>query len=151
MDIEAKKKYEILKAKNEGMKFEKKWKSNKLFMECIDLLKKCMIMSKEESEALFQQFQGLVPIRYGRVDWKKMTNYAKTSIEEIKQSCNRDKEYYILWDDYDVPCVHCCLQTIIDNIDDVLAVTSNTWLLSEAKDEIIEFYHEGEIVYGEIV
>ena len=46
MDIEAKKKYEILKAKNEGMKFEKKWKSNKLFMECIDLLKKCMIMSK---------------------------------------------------------------------------------------------------------
>ena len=150
MNKDLKNKYEILKAKNEEKIFENNWKSNKLFMECINLLKKSMVLSKEEGEALFQEVQGLVPVQNGRVDWKNMANYAKTSVEEIKQSSRRDKEYYILWDNYDVPCVQCSLQTIIDNIDDILAVAFDTWILSESKDEIIEFHHEGEIVSGQL-
>ena len=151
MNLETKKKYELLKAKNKNIMYEKNWKSNLLFMECIGVLENYLILSKEESEGLFHDLQTLVPFKNGRVNWKKVTTGLRITVEDLKKNNKNNKQYYVLWDSYDIPCVCCGLQTIIDNLNDILAVSSNTWLLSERKDEIIEFYHEGEIMYGEII
>lgn len=148
MDLETKKKYELLKAKNKNMMYEKNWERNGLFMECIDLLEKHSILSKEKSEELFRELQMLIPFKNGRVDWEKITNSSRISIKEFEKYNKIDKQYFVMWDSHDVPCVYCGLQSIIDNLDDILAVSSNTWLLSEDKDEIFEFYHEGEIMHG---
>lgn len=43
----------------------------------------------------------------------------------------------MIWDYYDIPCVYYELESIIDKLDDILAVPFNTWILSEYKDEII--------------
>ena len=151
MDLETKKKYELLKIQNDKIMYEKHWKSNGLFMECIELLENCLVLSKEESEELFQQLQMLVPFQNGRIDWKIITNSSKMSVKDFEKSNIDKKQYYVIWDSYDVPCVYCGFRTIVNNLDDILAVSSNTWLLSEGKDEIIEFYHEGDFIRGEII
>lgn len=58
------------------------------------------------------------------------------------------KKFYILWDSVDVPCILSNYEDIIRNIDDVTAVSFNTWLLSENLTELIEFHHEGTITIG---
>lgn len=148
MNIENKRKYELLKVKNKSIIYEKNWKNNELFMECIELLKDCLVLSKEESEELFHDLQMRVSFKNGRIDWKKVAICSRISVEKLKEKIKNNKQYYVLWDSYDVPCVYSELQTIINNLNDILAVSSNTWLLSERKDEVIEFYHEGEIMYG---
>lgn len=56
----------------------------------------------------------------------------------------------ILFDQKDIPCISCKLAAVIENIDDILAVSFDTWILSKDIKEVIEFYHEGTIVYGKI-
>lgn len=65
------------------------------------------------------------------------------------------KECIASLDDYsilsqDLPCVSCKLSRILNNIDDVLAVSFDTWLLSQNEREVIEFHHEGKIIYGKV-
>lgn len=45
---------------------------------------------------------------------------------------------YIIWDKKDLPCIKCDLNSILCNIDDVLAVSFDTFLLSCNGDVIIE-------------
>lgn len=150
MDEEVRKRYQLLKEKNQLKVKELNWKNNILFKECIDSLDECKVLSLEESEALFNQINDNFPMTsYGCIDWKSVKDCIE--IEHISDIYNIFKncyEYYILWDQKDIPCVSCKLATIIENIDDVLAVSFDTWLLSKDRKEIIEFYHEERIIYG---
>lgn len=152
MDEKRRKKYQLLKEKNQLRSKELNWKNNILFKECIDSLNVYKMLSLEESEILFNQIKDNFPMTsYGCIDWKSVKDCI--AIEHISDIYNIFKdcyEYYILWDQKYIPCVSCKLSTIIENIDDVLAVSFDTWLLSKDKKEVIEFYHEGKIVYGKI-
>lgn len=153
MNEETRKKYQLLKEKSKLKVRELKWKNNVLFTECIASLHICEIISLEESDVLFEQMKNIFPItNYGRINWKDVKEpISLDNISDIYKICNPSKEYYILWDQRDIPCVTCKLETIIECIDDVLAVSFDTWLLSKDKKEVIEFYHEGNVVYGKIV
>ena len=72
-------------------------------------------------------------------------------MDEFEKIGVNQEKYYIIWDNVELPCVSCELKSIKEHLDDVLAVSFDTWLLSEEGDEIIEFYHEGKITYGKIV
>lgn len=152
MDEKKRKRYQILKEKNQLKVKALNWKNNNLFIECIDSLKGCKVLSLEESEDLFNQIRKNFPMTdCNCIDWKKVKNcIVIENISDINNFFNNCYEYYILWDQKDVPCVSCKLSAFIESIDDVLAVSFDTWLLSKDKKEVIEFYHEGKVVYGRI-
>lgn len=80
----------------------------------------------------------------GRVDWEKYRNVMKIrNINDIKA-----KTYFVIWSDAVLPILKCTWNKILENIDDVLAVSCDTWLVSEDFTELIEFYHDGEVVFG---
>lgn len=153
MNEETRKKYQLLKEKNKMKVRELKWKGNILFTECITSLHGCEIVSLEQSDVLFEQMKDTFSMtNYGHINWKKEQNFVTLEdISDIYKVCNLSKEYYIIWDQKDIPCVSCQLATILAYLDDVLAVAFDTWLLSKDKKEVIEFYHEGKIVLGKIV
>lgn len=62
-----------------------------------------------------------------------------------------EKEYYVIWPDAEIPIIKCNIDDILDNIDDVLAVSFDTWLISVDMKRLIEFYHEGDITLGNIL
>lgn len=49
-----------------------------------------------------------------------------------------------------MPVIKSSIAAIVNNIEDVCAVEFDTWLFSIDYSEIIEFYHEGAIIFGEI-
>ena len=152
MKEEKRKKYQLLKEKNQLRVQELNWKKNILFKECTNLLNECSILFLEESEVLFGKIKNNFPFTYyGCIDWNSI-NFCVT-INDIYDIYNIFKdyyEYYIIWDQKDIPCVSCKLAAIIENIDGILAVYFDTWILSKDTKEVIEFYHEGTIVYGKI-
>ena len=150
MDEEKRKRYQLLKEKNKTKVKERNWQKNVLFKECIDSLNEYSILSLEETEALFKQLRYNFPMtNYGCIDWKKVDDVIVIkNISDISDIFNKSYKYYIFWEQQGLPCVSCKLAKIIDNIEDVLAVSFNTWLLSKDKKEIIEFHHEGKMVYG---
>lgn len=149
MDQEKRKKYQLLKEKNRAKVKELKWKNNVLFKECIASLDDYSILSREKTDILFKQFKHNFPrTDYGGIDWEKVTEVIL--IKNIYDIYDENYEYYILWEQQDLPCISCKLPIIINNIDDVLAVSFDTWLLSQNEREVIEFHHEGKIVYGKM-
>lgn len=151
MNFEMQQRYNMLKEKNRQRNAEMKYRENYLFMDCIKNLENCKILEKAESEKVIRDFLNMVPFDNGHIDWTYTPNKSLISMDEFeKTGVNQDK-YYIIWDNVELPCVSCKLQSIKEHLDDVLAVSFDTWLFSEEKDEIIEFYHEGKITYGKIV
>lgn len=152
MDEKRLKRYKILKEKNNLRIKDSIWKSNTLFCECIDLLEECQILSLEETEMLFEQLQDIFPItNYGCIDWKLVKNCSEIKdIFDIYNFCEKRSKWYILWNQEDIPSISCKLEIIVENIEDVLAVSFDTWLLSKDKSQVIEFYHEGKVTYGKV-
>lgn len=153
MNEDIKKRYQLLKEKNNAKVKELSWKSNILFTECIEALYGCNIISLEETENLFDQMQKNFPMTaYGCINWNGVKeSLILNAFSDICHVCDINDVYYILWEQKGVPCVSCQLSTILENIDDVLAVSFDTWLLSKNTREVIEFYHEGRMTYGKIL
>ena len=70
---------------------------------------------------------------------------------ELVTDCRILKIINNTWDDINMPILKCDWLSIFNNIDDVLAVSFDTWMISEDIKNIIEFYHEGTIIAGSIV
>ena len=95
------------------------------------------------------EIQEKIPFRLGRVDFSKFK--FKTNINTIDSICKLIKnftEIYVMWDNADLPCLKCELRDIIKFIDEVTAVSFDTWLVSSDYNIIIEFYHDGQIMLG---
>lgn len=151
MDKETRRKYYFLKEKNKEKNKIIKLKNNVLFNECIDLLNEHHVLTFEKTDILFGYLNDNFPMtNYGCINWKEVHDKKIINISDIYDMFNEDYEFYILWDQLDIPCVRCKLSTVLDNIDDVLAVSFNTWLLSINYKEVIEFHHEGGVIYGKI-
>jgi len=116
-----------------------------LLEECIDVLGKNVeiindlkIIDKISSKMFFTLS--------GRVEWDKYRNVVKLeSLNDIKS-----KSYFIMWTDSTLPLLKCDWNVIVENIFDVLAVSFDTWFVSDDLTEIVEIYHNGEITFGNI-
>lgn len=151
MNDELKKKYELLKQRNKRKLMSLEFESDVLFQECKSVLNRCTILSMNESKEVFSRFENLYPIlSSGSIDWKNFKGklIKITSVSELSNYINKLSKYYILWDKSNVPCILCDFYKILEKIDDVLAVSFNTWLLSMDYKEVIEFYHLGNITIG---
>ncbi|WP_456297627.1 CDI toxin immunity protein [Haloplasma contractile] len=56
-----------------------------------------------------------------------------------------NEDVYILWDDGSLLAIKSKLKHIISTIDDITAVSFDTWLFHPSMRISIEFYHENEI------
>ena len=150
MNFEMQQKYNMLKEKNRQRNAEIKYRENYLFMDCIKNLVHYKILKKEESEKVIRNFLNIVPFDNGHIDWTYIQNKSLINMDEFEKIGVNQEKYYIIWNNVELPCVSCELKSIKEHLDDVLAVSFDTWLLSEEGDEIIEFYHEVTITYRNI-
>ncbi|AYB38274.1 MULTISPECIES: CDI toxin immunity protein [Brevibacillus] len=121
-----------------------------LLDECIEALDNCYILNEDEKKQVENNFYSLVPLtNWGRIDWDKFDSKIEiTQVEDILNLCN-ESNFYIIWSVND-PILKSNINDILNKIDDVTAVSFDTWLLSEDKKIIIEFYHEGEVTLGKL-
>lgn len=150
MDEINKKKYKMLMEENQHKLKSMAWKKDILLNECLENLKEYEVISLEKTNDIFKYISDKFPMTsYGRFDWVNMKKFTEiNNMQEILQIYNIQDYFYILWDTYNIPCIKCKLNFILSAIDDVLAVGFNTWLLYLNKKEMIEFYHNGDIVWG---
>lgn len=99
----------------------------------------------EEWEKRFpQHFKNMM----GRVNWSSSEKcYQLIEIENVKQYGVEETDVYILWDNQNF-VISTKLINIIENYDDVTAVSFDTWFVSVDYNFVIENYHEGEIIIG---
>ena len=85
---------------------------------------------------------------WGKVDWSKIkTKKEMNHIEEIKK-LDEFREFYVIWMDIELPILKVSRDTFLNNSSDILAVSFDTWLLSEDYKKVIEIHHEDEITIG---
>jgi hypothetical protein len=123
-----------------------------LLDECIEALgSKVIVYDKKLSSEISHELQTLVSFtNWGRIDSDKLIKiYQIESIDDLlrivseKNICN--SEFYIMWNDASCPVIKAELSIIIDKIDDVTAVSFDTWLFNFENRYVVEFYHEGDI------
>ena len=153
MTEEQKKRCKLLKEKNRTIIKKNLLKSDVLFQECMRSLKNCRILSLEEQTEIFKKFEKKFPITIsGSIDWKSFNGIVeRINVSSIYERLDLKNKYYILWDRQELPCLLSDLSSILKHIDDVLAVSFDTWIFSLDEKEVIEFYHEGDIIYGKVL
>ena len=116
--------------------------------ECILALKNDLkILDNNEKERIVDDFFHNIKLKFGKFDWdyinclKKINNI---KFNDIKKYIKRTR-YYIIWSDPTEPVLLSHIDNILENIYDITAVSTNTWLISEDKKYYIEIYHEKEI------
>ncbi|VYU67853.1 hypothetical protein [Clostridium tertium] len=149
MNEEMKKKYDELKKKNRITSIQKSWENNVLLQECIESTGG-KVLNYDDGNKILEEIQSKIPFRLnGRVDFSrfKYKNNINT-ISSINELIKSSTEFYVMWDEENLPCLKSELKDIINSIDDVTAVSFDTWAVSSDYNIIIEFYHEGEITLG---
>lgn len=127
-----------------------------LYEECIEALKNNYeILAEDERSKILNDFENKFKLTsWGRINWNEISQKVQVnSATEIKSKLinNTSKNninVYIIWDEVNLPIVKSDLSTVIRVIDDVTAVSFDTWLVSLDDGVIIEFYHDGEITIG---
>ena len=120
-----------------------------LLEECIEVLGKDIhILNNDEKQVVKDEFYNIIPLtKWGRINWDKFKN--KKEVKELADLnlIEENEKYYIIWD-IEKPIIKSEFVNILNNLDDVLAVSFDTWLLAEDESMVIEFYHEGEVTIG---
>ena len=98
-------------------------------------------------ERIIQEFCSYIPMTsWFSFDWNKISN--KKTIENLDDIINLYPDLdrcYIIWDYVKTPIILCDFIKIVEHVDDVTAVSTNTWLMSEDRKYFIEIYHETKI------
>ena len=128
-----------------------------LFEECIQALdNKVEIFTLEETTRIFDELVNTFPVTsWGRIDWEKITTAIRISnLSEIEAllenhfNTDLNTDVILLWNYSSSPAVKTDLSQVIQVIDDVTAVGSDTWIFSPTQRYVIEFFHEGEVILG---
>lgn len=128
-----------------------------MYDECLEALQAYKILPDDEGEKVVNSFESDYPITFwARVDWDKhMDKFSIQSNEEIipiilqrLPSIVQPIPIYIIWDNMSHPVLKCDLEDALKVVDDVTAVSFDTWLYSPSPKFVVEFYHEGEITIG---
>ncbi|MEH7178262.1 CDI toxin immunity protein [Neobacillus vireti] len=120
-----------------------------LFGECIEALgNEVTIFSNEKSNELYDSFQNQVPFTpFTRVDWSKINHHHLISdLSEVASLLNQEfVEVYWSYGNY--PVIKTNFQNVINAFDDLITVSSDTYLYVPMK-YVIEVYHDGEKTIG---
>ena len=140
MNEDTKKRYELLKKKQQEQMKSSKWQHNNLFMECVQKLNEVEMISDEQCKLIIGKISAMISLySSGHINWSD-TKYKKNRIaySQLGNYVDTLKDYYIIWDNYDLPAIKCKLQYIINNSDDVEAVSFSYLIISENFNVIME-------------
>lgn len=75
------------------------------------------------------------------------------TIDEIRSFLDQKlNEYsdiiYVIWDEGTLPIIQSTLDKVFEAIDDVTAVSFDTWIFSPSSGYVIEIFHDGEVKVG---
>ena len=140
MNEDAKKRYEYLKRKQKEQIKLYKWQHNNLFMEFVKKIDEIQIISDDECELLIDKLSGSILFySSGRINWNDSKwKKNKVSYLELGNYVDSSKDYYVIWDNYDLPVIKCKLQSIINNADDIESVAFSYLIISENFKVIME-------------
>ena len=137
-----------MKKKNRITSIQKSWENNMLLQDCIESTGG-KVLPYDDGNKISEEVQSKIPFLNGRVDFSrfKYKNRMNT-ISSINELINSSIEFYVMWDEANLPCLKIELKDIINSIDDITCVSFDTWVVSLDYNIIIELYHEGEITLG---
>lgn len=127
-----------------------------LLDECIEALgNSAEIVCDSDKKKILEYFKRSYPFtKWGRIDWESAPHRVSvTTLSDIlsfltKRGFDLSTPVYIIWDEVTLPVVKSNLPSVIEVIDDVSAVSFDTWIYSDMFKYVVEFYHEGEITIG---
>ncbi|MEK3770861.1 hypothetical protein MKY14_20170 [Paenibacillus sp. FSL R5-0887] len=128
-----------------------------LFEECIQALGDgTEIVTIQKTEELFSQLVSFFPVTsWGRINWDNISRCYEISkpqevlsIIENEFSGDFNSKVFLLWNYTDAPSVYTELSQVLNNIDDVTAVGSDTWIFCPSSGYVIEYFHEGQVMLG---
>lgn len=117
-----------------------------LFEECLNNLKgQVVILTKKAGDKIFEKLENKINIGSQGVIWKEYSSYLE--VKDPLQILNfiDDENCYIIWDEASIPVLKSSVDIIVKNIEDVLAVSFDTYLVDISFKWIVEFNHEGQI------
>ena len=133
MKATVKKRYQELKIQNYNSLIKREWQSNALLQECLETLgNNKKILSIEEQRQILDKFNIELP--------RLIKNRKKTvqSIQELSpQWMNR--LVYIIWDEEKLPIIQINFESVLDHIDDIVAVAFDTCIVAENMNQFIQF------------
>lgn len=129
-----------------------------LLEECIEALGVNIdILEEPKGRIIIKSFENTFPITFwGRVDWSNIQSYGEIyNDNEIKlylENCFGvySETVYLIWDNARLPVIKTNLHQVLQVIDDVTAVSFDTWIYSPDTGYVIEYYHDGEIRIGNV-
>ena len=125
---------------------------NILLKECIEKLRNKQVHNLSVSNKIFQEISEYVKFTfYGRIDWEMYSNKRKLfDVNDILSLLNKNDICLLLYNEASLPVIETKIEDFISCIDDVLAVSFDTWVWIKKKNIIIEFFHDGEITLLEL-
>ncbi|AGF55473.1 hypothetical protein B0P06_000432 [Clostridium saccharoperbutylacetonicum] len=108
-------------------------------------------MSRKETKDIFGEMIGYFSMTsWGRIDLNKINRKIRADsihegINKLKEENLIDRDVYILWDEASLPAIKTEIESVINVIYDITAVSFDTWIFCPSKKYLIEFYHEHEI------
>lgn len=119
-----------------------------LFDECIKALgKQTVIFSSEKSEGIFEEFCAEYKITsYGRIEWSSYDFFEITgeALQNNKILMDSSTQTFVLWSHGKDPVIQTTIKSVIENLDDITAVSSDVWLY-QPHLFVIEIFHDGII------
>ncbi|MDE6788570.1 MAG: hypothetical protein K2J47_04530 [Ruminococcus sp.] len=114
---------------------------NELLQDCLKKIKDAEIIDgSAETESILDLMESRFQIEYHHVK----NSYA-ISLNDIPLDDNG--QYYIIWDNADVPILKCSGTSILQCPDDLFAVNFDTYIVSEDFREIIHHDEDGRLWY----
>ncbi|AIQ14294.1 CDI toxin immunity protein [Paenibacillus durus] len=145
MDAKSRKAKLQLLLERQKLKAQKKGTSS-FFDECMEALGEgTVIFSNEKTEEIYTAFQNEYQITFfGRIDWTKY-EFEEIDLKTLETLyLMKDEEGYVLWSHGFDPVIQAKMNKIIENINEVTAVSPDVWLYKE-NNYVIEIFHDGII------
>lgn len=127
-----------------------------LFEECVHAIgnENLRILTSGETEKYFDYLCSLFPISpWGRIDWEKVSEkkeirYLSEIVDWLRQRGINHHDVIVLWNYSYYPGIKAKLERVLNAIDDVVAVGSDTFILCKNGEYVIEFFHDGVVTIG---
>ncbi|WP_146553494.1 hypothetical protein [Rummeliibacillus sp. SL167] len=127
-----------------------------LFDECTEALgEDAHVFCDNNKEQILSNFESSFPFaEWGRIEWEKVPDHVEVNtVDEIISFLHQNiNEYsnivYVIWDEGTLPIIQSTLDKVFKVIDDVTAVSFDTWIFSPSSGYVIEIFHDGGVKVG---
>lgn len=115
-----------------------------LYKECINALEVVTILDESSSDSLSEKmFNSFEFDDASTVDWRTYPDHQKVDDFEYLIQRNGNLDCYVLWDNAEYLGIRTNLKSVLNKVDDVTAVSFDTWVIGLEFDWILEFHNEG--------